>query len=53
MRFPPPDTAATDSARHERMLDVTGGDAAALNRNPHRARTHHRDDIPDLSVVFV
>jgi hypothetical protein len=43
---------ATDAARHERMLDITGGDAAALNEVAITLDMIADRDDPDLSVAL-
>ena len=48
-RFPRLTTSATDTARHERLLDVTGGDAAALAEIDTALALIATDDTPDLA----
>jgi tetratricopeptide (TPR) repeat protein len=43
---------ATDAARHERMLDITGGDAAALHEVAITLDLIAAQDDPDLTVAI-
>ena len=43
---------ATDAARHERMLDITGGDAAALNEVTITLDLVAAQDDPDLTAAL-
>ena len=43
---------ATDAARHERMLDITGGDAAALNEVTITLDLIAAQDDPDLTAAL-
>jgi hypothetical protein len=43
---------ATDAARHERMLDITGGDAAALNEVTITLDLIVAQDTPDLTAAL-
>jgi hypothetical protein len=43
---------ATDAARHERMLDITGGDAAALNEVTIALDLVAAQDDPDLAAAL-
>ncbi len=43
---------ATDAARHERMLDITGGDAAALNEVTLTLDLVAAQDDPDLTAAL-
>ena len=43
---------ATDAARHERMLDITGGDAAALNEVTITLDVIAAQDDPDLTAAL-
>jgi hypothetical protein len=43
---------ATDAARHERMLDITGGDAAALNEVTITLDLLATHDDPDLTAAL-
>ena len=43
---------ATDTARHERMLDITGGDAAALNEVTITLDLLSAQDNPDLTSAL-
>jgi hypothetical protein len=43
---------ATDAARHERMLDITGGDAAALNEVTITLDFLAAQDDPDLTAAL-